>query len=221
LDRRPTGDGERCAHPDNDERDAQCHTVTDERTHRAEPTLAPMGDMTSDHLIRNRAAWNVKAADYVAMGRSSWAAEPNWGVWSIPETEVHLLPEVTGLDTVELGCGSGYISGWLKRLGARPVGIDNNGMLHMLTVPADEGVADDVLKRDYFDMHRVEWPDDEGIEFHLGYGDWIRLLRRCGFSVENLVELRPPEGTTEGRPYLTAEWARRWPSEEVWVARRI
>ena len=38
-----------------------------------------------------------------------------------------MLPErVAGLDIVELGCGTGYVSAWLARRGARPVGIDNS-----------------------------------------------------------------------------------------------
>ena len=28
----------------------------------------------------------------------------------------------------------------------------------------------------------------EGVEFHLGYGDWIRLLRSNGFEIEDLIE---------------------------------
>ena len=36
-------------------------------------------------------------------------------------------------------------------------------------------------------MHRIEWPDGS-VEFHLGYGDWIRLLRANGFEVEDLIE---------------------------------
>jgi hypothetical protein len=35
-----------------------------------------------------------------------------------------------------------------------------------------------------------------GIEFHLSHGDWIRLLRRSGFEIDDLVELRPPVGAT-------------------------
>ena len=35
-------------------------------------------------------------------------------------------------------------------------------------------------------MHRFEWPDDEPVEFHLGHGDMIRLLRDCGFEIEDL-----------------------------------
>jgi SAM-dependent methyltransferase len=97
-----------------------------------------------------------------------------------------------------------------------------NGTLWVLTVPEtdDEGPAGDRLLRPYFGMHRFEWPDEDSVEFHLGYGDWIRLLRASGFEVEDLVELRPPAGATTRYPFVTAEWARRWPSEEVWKARR-
>lgn len=96
-----------------------------------------------------------------------------------------------------------------------------NGLLHTLCVPDEEGLpAGDRLLRDYFGMHRIEWPDDDSVEFHLGYGDWIRLLRSCGLEVENLVELRPPEGATTRTPYVTHDWARRWPSEEIWMARK-
>ena len=34
------------------------------------------------------------------------------------------LGEVDGLDVVELGCGTAYVSAWLARRGARPVGVD-------------------------------------------------------------------------------------------------
>ncbi len=40
------------------------------------------------------------------------------------------------------------------------------------------------LQRPYFGMHRFEWPDDGSVEFHLGDGEWIRLLRASGFEVE-------------------------------------
>jgi hypothetical protein len=69
-------------------------------------------------------------------------------------------------------------------------------------------------------MHRLEWDDDESVEFHLNHGDWIRLLRGSGFDVEDLIELRPSAGATTRYPWVTLDWARRWPSEEVWVARR-
>jgi 2-polyprenyl-3-methyl-5-hydroxy-6-metoxy-1,4-benzoquinol methylase len=37
-----------------------------------------------------------------------------------------VLPDVDGLDVVELGCGTAYWSAWLARGGARPVGLDNS-----------------------------------------------------------------------------------------------
>jgi SAM-dependent methyltransferase len=97
-----------------------------------------------------------------------------------------------------------------------------NGLIAMLCVPETEaeGPATDRLRRPYFGMHRQEWPDSEGVEFHLGYGDWIRLLRANGFEVLDMIELRPPEGAEQADFWVTPEWARRWPSEEVWKARK-
>ena len=63
----------------------------------------------------------ARQADY---GRAMWSAEPNWGDWSVPEAQLGLLPDVAGLDTIELGCGTAYFSAWLARAGARPVALD-------------------------------------------------------------------------------------------------
>ena len=67
--------------------------------------------------------------------------------------------------------------------------------------------AEPTLHRDFFGMHRFEWHDDDGdidaIEFHLGHGEMIRLLRTCGLEVEDLMELQAPShgmpGTTTSR----------------------
>ena len=96
-----------------------------------------------------------------------------------------------------------------------------NGTLLMLCAPdEDDQPAGDRLLRPYFGMHRFEWPYEECVDFHLGYGDWIRLLRKSGFAVEDLLELRPGEGATTAFPYATLDWARQWPTEEVWRARK-
>ena len=63
-----------------------------------------------------------------------------------------------------------------------------------------------------------EWSDGS-VEFHLPHGELIALLGRCGFTVEALHELQAPEGASSRYEYVTPEWARRWPSEEIWVAR--
>jgi SAM-dependent methyltransferase len=98
-----------------------------------------------------------------------------------------------------------------------------NGTIWILCVPDtdDAGPAGDRLLRPYFGMHRFEWPDESGVEFHLGHGDWIRLLRANGFEVTDLIEVRPPEGATTSFALTTAEWARRWPCEEIWKARKV
>lgn len=96
-----------------------------------------------------------------------------------------------------------------------------NSFLMMLCIPAEDGVAaTDRLLRPAFGMYRVEWPGDVGVEFHLSHGDWIRLLRSSGFEIEALVELRPAADATSRYPFVTREWARQWPCEEVWKARK-
>jgi hypothetical protein len=37
-------------------------------------------------------------------------------------------------------------------------------------------------------------PGDQSVEFHLGHGDMIRLLRGCGFEIEDLHETRRARG---------------------------
>jgi SAM-dependent methyltransferase len=96
-----------------------------------------------------------------------------------------------------------------------------NSALFMLCVPDEEDVPpDDRLLRDYFGMHRFEWPDDPAVEFHLNHGDCLRLLRGSGFEVTDLIELRPPERASTRYRFITLDWARRWPAEEVWKARK-
>jgi hypothetical protein len=71
-------------------------------------------------------------------------------------------------------------------------------------------------------MHRTTWPDDTSVEFHLPHGEWIRLLRDTGFEIERLVEIQAPEGATGEKrwTFVASEWARKWPSEEAWIARK-
>lgn len=96
-----------------------------------------------------------------------------------------------------------------------------NAFVLMLCMPDLDGVAaTNEMVRSAFGMHRIEWPDDDGVEFHLSHGDWIRLFRSCGFEVEDLVELRPSEDSYSRYPFTTLEWARQWPSEEVWKVRK-
>ena len=46
-----------------------------------------------EHVRRNRDLWDRRAKDYAQVGARAWAgAEPSWGIWSVPESELHVLP---------------------------------------------------------------------------------------------------------------------------------
>jgi SAM-dependent methyltransferase len=109
----------------------------------------------------------------------------------------------------------------LLRPGGRLVFLVNAFLL-VLCMHEQEGIpATDQLRRPAFGLHRLEWPDEPGVEFHLSHGQWIRLLRQSGFEVEDLVEVRPGPNATTRFPFVNLEWARKWPCEEVWKARRM
>jgi SAM-dependent methyltransferase len=84
--------------------------------------------------------------------------------------------------------------------------------------PADR--MDAVLHLDYFGMHRVEEADGP-VQFELPYGAWIRLFRANRFEIEDLHEIRPPDGAESTyRTSEDTEWARSWPMEQIWVVRK-
>lgn len=76
------------------------------------------------------------------------------------------------------------------------------------------------LQADYFGM-RVFDTAEGTVDFQLPYGEMVRTVRRHGFVIEDLVELQAPAGaTTTYDEFVPADWARRWPAEEIWVLRR-
>ncbi len=97
-----------------------------------------------------------------------------------------------------------------------------NATLVNLTSPDANERPGRRLVRDYFGLHRLEWSDDQSVNFYLGYGDWIRLFRANGLEIERLVEIQAPEDAKQHRYDVLPDpdWARRWPSEEIWVARK-
>jgi len=83
-----------------------------------------------------------------------------------------------------------------------------------------EDRVDERLHANYFEQYRFE--DASSVCFSLPYGQWIALFRRCGFAVEDLIELRPPVAseTTYG-DFVAHGWARKWPAEQIWRLRRV
>lgn len=248
-----------------------------------------------DYLARTRAAWGEYSKDFFEPGRRSWESpEITWGIWNALESDLGALGDLEqyrGMKTIELGCGTGYISAWLARLGAEPTGIDptpeqlanarlfqkefgidfplieafaeslpfpdesfdfaiseygaaiwsdpyqwipeaarvlksggrlvflRNHTIAVLCTP-NKGLATPTLLRDYFGLNRVEWNKDEPEEFHLPPGPMIKLLRDNGFEVEQLIEIQAPKDMVVRYEYIDSAWSHRWPSEEIWVARK-
>jgi SAM-dependent methyltransferase len=245
-----------------------------------------------EYVRRSRASWERRSDAY--QQRHGALLEQHegraWGVWRIPESELHVLGAVDGLDVLELGCGAARWSISLARLGARPVGLEvssrqldharramaeadvdfplveasaenvplasetfdvvfcdhgafsvadprrvmpecarllrSGGTLAFsaaspildLVRDANDDHASERLHYSYFDRDRVE--RNGSIEFRLTYGAWIRLFRANGFEVIDLIELRPPEDASTTFELAPLEWARRWPAENIWKARR-
>ncbi|PPS75100.1 MULTISPECIES: class I SAM-dependent methyltransferase [Streptomyces] len=247
-------------------------------------------DGPADHVEQNRRFWDDQAAAWHGpLARDHWAqVEPSWGLWATPESQVSLLPDgIDGMRTIELGCGTAYVSAWLARAGAHPVGIDLSekqlataramqaefgidfplvlgnaekvpyedntfglaiseygaslwcdpyqwipeaarllvpggrlvfsrySSLFALCVPS-EGPVSTTLSRTQFGLTQLNRGDH--VEFVLPHGEMLRLLRACGFVVEDLIEIQAPQ---PARDYaeVSADWAQQWPSEEIWKAR--
>ena len=82
--------------------------------------------MDESYLSINREIWNADAENWVAFARERWRLDPpEWGNWNNSETELCLLPQdMTGLNAIELGCGTGYVAYWMQKRGARVTAID-------------------------------------------------------------------------------------------------
>lgn len=106
----------------------------------------------------------------------------------------------------------------LLRPGGRLV-FNMGSAWHFVCWENEAGSVSERLQRDYFGMRR--W-DEDTVDFQLPYGEWIRLFRRSGLEVLDLIELRPtPSARTTYRWFAPLDWARRFPAENIWVVRRL
>ena len=97
-----------------------------------------------------------------------------------------------------------------------------NSPLVILCALEDPEATSETLQRPQRGLRHTEWSDG-GVEFHLGHGEMIRMLRDTGFEIERLLELFASEDavTHEYYSFVSADWARKWPAEEIWAARKI
>ena len=87
----------------------------------------------------------------------------------------------------------------------------------------DDAPPTDRLRRSYFGLGRGEFPDRDGVtvQHNYPYGEWIRIIRGAGFVIEDLIELRPAEGAPSTyADYAPYDWARDYPGENMWKARK-
>lgn len=106
--------------------------------------------------------------------------------------------------------------GLLTFLGSHP--------LAMLTAPLSGAPCDERLHRPYFGLHRLDWRNVEfdpgGIEFNLTQSAWLGLFREVGFDVIDYLELAAPADASGLKFTTPAEWAKRYPAEQVWKLRK-
>lgn len=247
-----------------------------------------------DYVARNVENWTEANEQYTGpQARAAWSKEElSYGVFGVPESSVKVLGDVSGLDVLDLGCGTAYVSAWLMRQGARPVGVDptpaqlataremqkefglefplveavgesvplpdasfdlviseygasiwadperwipeaarllrprgrlvflRNSTISMLCMALDGET--EMLQRPQRELRKITWSDTGETNFHAPPGELIDILGAAGLAVERLVELYAPDdaATHEYYKYVTAEWAKNWPAEEIWVARK-
>ncbi len=180
-------------------------------------------DNIPEHVRENRSYWDGMADQWVAAGERSWASdEPFWGVWSLPESELHLLREdMSGLNAIELGCGTGYVSGWMVRRGARAVGIDNSACQlesarrfaeqYGVEIDLHHGNAETVPLPDAsFDFAISEYGAAIWCDPHVWIPEAHRLLRPGGelvfLATTPLANMTTPPDGSPSQPHLYRDY---------------
>jgi hypothetical protein len=67
--------------------------------------------------------------------------EERWGIFGVREADLHLLPnDLAGLDAIELGCGTAYVSAWRLASLAECLGtVKPNAGLHDVAAQLQQG----------------------------------------------------------------------------------
>ncbi|MDP9300753.1 MAG: class I SAM-dependent methyltransferase [Actinomycetota bacterium] len=253
--------------------------------------------MSQEDVRTNLASWEADSEAYQQRNRAQlnrWGLL-GWGVWDVPEAQIGVLGEVSGLDALELGCGACQLGIKVATRGAKVTGLDFSAKQLAAAAPnfAETGVRfplvrasaeelpfvdqsfdlifcdhgatsftdpavtipgcarvlrpggllvfnintpfisvcwgnDDEppgreLRRPYFDAYRQVLEEESGpfVEFRPTYGEWVRLFRASGLTIEDLIELRPPaDSDTTYTDFAPLEWARDYPGEHIWKLRK-
>jgi SAM-dependent methyltransferase len=91
--------------------------------------------------------------------------------------------------------------------------------LRDVCVDQSTGEVSSRLASAYFGLSAID--DGDSVNYQLPYGEWIRLFRRHGLLVEDLLELQPPaDAVTTYSDFVSQTWARKWPAEHIWKLRK-
>src|SRR5207237_7188382 len=128
------------------------------------------GSPLSEHARKNRAMWEASSDSYEHQHATALSGEKAmaWGMWRIPEEELHILGDVAGKDMLELGCGAARWSIALARQAARPVGLDfsSRQLQHARRLMKEAGVDFPLVEASAED---VPLPDTS---FDIVFCDW-------------------------------------------------
>jgi SAM-dependent methyltransferase len=108
----------------------------------------------------------------------------------------------------------------LLRPGGELVFLRNATVAVLCWEEEGEGISEKLV-RPQRGLHHITWPDDGTTEFQMGHSEWIKVLRANGFEILDLAEVYADASTTQHAYYaFDPEWARKWPWEEIWRARK-
>ncbi|WP_372573176.1 class I SAM-dependent methyltransferase [Ruegeria jejuensis] len=107
----------------------------------------------------------------------------------------------------------------LLRPGGQLVFLGNHP-LSLLCSPLDGSPCDTTLHRPYVGMWGADWTevefDPSGVCFNLTISDWMDLFATIGFTVSKYQEVFAPDWAQGIRGAIPAEWAKKYPVEQVW-----
>src|SRR6266704_3637331 len=197
----------------------------------------------SEHVQKNRAMWEASSDEYEQRHEAALSGgnAMAWGLWRIPEAELHILGGVAGKDILEFVCGAARWSIALAERGARPVGLDissrqlQHARHHMqeagVDFPLVEASAEDVPLPDAsFDIVFCDWgamtfcdpvrtvPEAARLLRPGGLVSWLKTCSRRSRPLTARVPIArtlKPSGPGTGRWRISGRYGRRSDSKQV------
>lgn len=93
--------------------------------------------------------------------------------------------------------------------------------LHEICYDTDKNMVNTSLHRSHFDLKRSVDEENGMVYFPQSHSQWIKNFRRSGFQILDLTEVQAPaDAESSYTEYVSHEWARLWPAEDIWKLRK-